>query len=115
MKTVLFLLLLGPVGGWAQSVNITPADVQRKQSYLIMRDSSVVRGRVLRHDSSLITVRKRNRELTFVEADQLVRVVANRPDKAIGLVGFRPVGPTRLFIFKMGRRWRDSLSGATVR
>jgi hypothetical protein len=102
MKTVLVLLLLGSVAGWAQSPKITPADVQRKQSYLIMRDSSVVRGQVIRQDSSLITVRKRNRELTFVEADQLVRVVANRPDKAVGLVGFRPVGPTRLFVLKDG-------------
>ena len=102
MKTVLFLLLLGAVAGRAQTPVITPADVQRKQSYLIMRDSSVVRGRVLRQDSCLITVRKRNRELTFVEADQLVRVVANRPDKAVGLVGFRPIGPTRRFVLKDG-------------
>jgi hypothetical protein len=111
MKTVLFLLLLGAVAGRAQTPVITPADVQRKQSYLIMRDSSVVRGRVLRQDSSLITVRKRNRELTFVEADQLVRVVANRPDKAVGLVGFRPVGPTRLFVLKDG----SSIEGQFVR
>lgn len=102
MKTVLVLLLLGSVAGWAQSPKITPADVQRKQSYLIMKDSSVVRGQVIRQDSSLITVRKRNRELTFIEADQLVRVVANPPDKTIGLVSFRPVGPTRLFVFKDG-------------
>ncbi|MBC3786213.1 hypothetical protein [Spirosoma utsteinense] len=102
MKTVLVLLLLGPVAGWSQSTKITPADVQRRQSYLIMRDSSVVRGQVIRQDSSLITVRKRNRQLTFIEADQLVRVMANRPDVPLNLVPVRTVGPVRVFVFKDG-------------
>ena len=107
MKTVLFLLLFSPVIGWAQTAKITPADVQRRQSYLLMRDGSVVRGQILRQDSSLITVQKRNRDLTFVEADQLVRIMAERPGisadaQSADLPETRQVSQNRLFILKDG-------------
>ncbi len=80
MKTLLFLVyLLCPALLWAQTARITPDDLQRKQSYLYLRDGSVVRGQILGQDSLLITVRQRGGVLTFVEADQLVRVSAVRP------------------------------------
>lgn len=76
MKTVLLLLLLSPAGLWAQSIQITPQDLQNRHAYLLLRDGSVVRGQIVRQDSSLITVRKRNGDLTFVEAEQVIRVAA---------------------------------------
>jgi hypothetical protein len=79
MKTVLLFLLLIPTILWAQLVKITPQDVDRKQSYLLLRDGSVVRGRILRQDSTLISVRKRGGELSFIEADQVVHISASRP------------------------------------
>ena len=116
MKTVLFLLLLAPVIGWAQIIKITPADVQRRQSYLIMRDGSVVRGQILRQDSSLITVQKRNRDLTFVEADQLVSIMAERPGtsadaQSTDLPETQRVGQNRLFILKDGSQVEGQFIG----
>lgn len=79
VKTVLFLLLLYPLAGWAQTIRITPEDTQRKQSYLIMRDGSIVRGQIIRQDSTIITVRRRGGDMSFVEADQLLRISPMRP------------------------------------
>ncbi len=81
VKTVLLiLLLLGPLLTWAQGFQISPDGTGRKTSWLLMRDGTVLRGRVLRQDSMLITVRKRRGEMSFVEADQVVRITAERPD-----------------------------------
>ena len=109
VKTVLFLLLLSPFIGWAQPYQIGSGDLQRKQSYLIMRDGSVVRGQILRQDSTLITVQKRNRELTFVETDQLVRIMAARPDEGVSVQngGLNRANPPhrrtgRVFVLKDG-------------
>lgn len=109
MKTVLLLLLLSPAIGWAQTANITPADLQRKQSYLLMRDGTVLKGQILRQDSTLITVRRRGGDLSFVEADQLVRIMANRPEEYspnvpvdVGLA--RPVRLSRVFVLRDGSR-----------
>ncbi|AKD55265.1 hypothetical protein [Spirosoma radiotolerans] len=82
MKTVLLALLLSPTILLAQLIKITPADTQRKQSYLIMRDGTTMRGHVVRQDSSIITVRKSNGDMSFVEADQVISILANRPTEA---------------------------------
>lgn len=101
MKTVLLLLLLGPVIGWAQTTKITPADLQRKQSYLLMRDGTVLKGQILRQDSTLISVRRRGGDLSFVEADQVVRIVAERPEGGVP-VGAGGSGP--VFVLRDGSR-----------
>ena len=81
MKTVLFaLLLLSPVRLWAQVFKVSPQDLQRNQSYLLLRDGSIVHGRVVRQDSTIITVRKRNGDNSFIEADQVVRILSNRAE-----------------------------------
>ncbi|GAB4015921.1 hypothetical protein GCM10028773_07410 [Spirosoma koreense] len=59
-------------------IKISPEDTYRKHSFLLMRDGSVVRGQIIRQDSSLVTVRVRG-ELSFIEADQILRISANRP------------------------------------
>ncbi|UFH52819.1 hypothetical protein [Spirosoma sp. KNUC1025] len=82
MKTVLLFLFLCPAYLWAQVVKITPEDTERKHSYLLMRDGSVVRGQIIRQDSSLITVKVRGGDFSFIEADQVLRISANRPDEA---------------------------------
>jgi len=87
MKTVLFWLLISPTLLWAQRIQVSPQDTQRKQSYLIMRDGTVVRGRVIRQDSSLITVQQRGDVMTFIESDQVTRITADRPPKAAGAGG----------------------------
>ena len=80
MKTVLLtLLLLCPLLTWAQVYKTSPDDTGRKTSYLVMRDGTVLRGRVLRQDSITIVVQKRRGEMSFVEADQVVRITAQRP------------------------------------
>jgi hypothetical protein len=87
MKTVLLLLLISPTLLWAQRLQISPEDTQRKQSYLIMRDGTVVRGKIIRQDSSLITVQQRGNAMTFIESDQVSRITADRPPKTAGPAG----------------------------
>ncbi|GAB3883838.1 hypothetical protein [Spirosoma agri] len=101
MKTVLLLLTLFPAICWAQRVKITAEDMARKQSFLLLRDGSVVRGQLIRQDSLLITVRKAGGDLTFIESDQLIGVMPIRP---------RPVNQTpttalySVFVFKDSSR-----------
>jgi hypothetical protein len=79
MKTVLLALLLSPTILLAQRINVTPQDTERKHSYLIMRDGTTLRGHIVRQDSSIISVRKSNGDMSYVEADQVVSVSASRP------------------------------------
>ncbi|GAB3794438.1 hypothetical protein GCM10028819_08100 [Spirosoma humi] len=79
MKTVLLAFLLSPTILLAQLIKITPQDTERKQSYLMMRDGTMLRGRIVRQDSSIITVRKSNGDMSYVEADQVISIAANRP------------------------------------
>ena len=80
VKTVLLsLLLLGPLLTWAQIYKISPDDTGRRNSWLFMRDGTVLRGRVLRQDSTIITVRQHGGDMSFVEADQVVRITGQRP------------------------------------
>ncbi|NDU96497.1 hypothetical protein [Spirosoma terrae] len=79
MKTVLLVLLLFPVMVWGQRVRVTPEDLARKQSFLLLRDGIVVRGQVIRQDSLLTTVRKSGGNLTFVENEQLIGIMPIRP------------------------------------
>ncbi len=85
MKTVLFwlLLLLSTYAASAQSFTITPQDVQRKESFVLMRDGTVVKGQILRQDSSIISVRRRGGTMSFVEADQVVSIGDKHPDERI--------------------------------
>ena len=88
MKTVLFcLLLLSAFSAAAQSFTVTPADMQRKESFLLMRDGTVMKGQILRQDSSIISVRRRGGDMSFVEADQVVSVSGKQPVAARGMVG----------------------------
>jgi hypothetical protein len=84
MKTVLFyLLLLSACAASAQSFTITPQDVQRKESFVLMRDGTVVKGQILKQDSSIISVRRRGGDMSFVEADQVVSISDKHPDEQI--------------------------------
>lgn len=82
MKTVLLLLLLCPVLGFAQGVKVTAEDLNRSQSFLLLRDGLVVRGKIIREDSLLIMVRKPGGEMTYVERDQLIGILPIRPKAA---------------------------------
>ncbi len=98
MKTVLLFLLLSPVIVWAQQIKITPEDTRRKHSYLLMRDGSVVRGQIIRQDSSIITVKKRAGDMTFIEADQVVTISSTRPDESVRSGNI----PATIFVLKDG-------------
>ena len=104
MKTVLLLLLISPVIGWAQTYKITPQDAQRKQSFLLMRDGSVVRGQILRQDSTIISVRKRGGDLSFIEADQVISVLADRSELSGNPAGGRTTSPYKVYVMKDGAR-----------
>lgn len=104
MKTLILVLclLLCPLSLWAQLYKINPDDTQRNQSFVLLRDGQVVKGQVLRQDSTIITVRRRGKELSFIEADQVVRITAVRPDLPASTVQVRSTGPYRVFVFKDG-------------
>ncbi|MCX6215955.1 hypothetical protein [Spirosoma sp.] len=107
MKTVLLFLLLSPTILLAQLIKVTPQDIERKQSYLLFRDGTLLRGRIIRQDSSVITVQKRNGDRSFVEADQVVRISSSRPDAPTG----SDQTHTTVFLLKDGTRF----SGKFVR
>ena len=90
--------------GWAQVLKITPQDTQRKQSFLLMRDGSVVRGQILRQDSTLISVRKRGGNLSFIEADQVISILADRSDLPENRAGARTASPYKVYVMKDGAR-----------
>ncbi len=95
----------------AQLFKIAPEDTQRKHSYLVMRDGTVMRGHILRQDSSLITVRIKGGDFSFVEADQVVRITAARPDESANPVLIGSGAPSTVFVLKDGIR----LEGKFVR
>lgn len=109
MKTVLLLLLFVPTILWAQVFKISPQDTQRKKSYIRTRDGLVVHGQVMRQDSTIITVKKRNGDLSFIEADQVLSITPNRPE---GVSSTNPSGVvTTVFVLKDNVR----LAGTFVR
>ncbi|GAB3956427.1 hypothetical protein GCM10028805_46260 [Spirosoma harenae] len=76
-----------------------------------MRDGSVVRGQIIRQDSSLITVRVRGGDFSYVEADQVARISAVHPDEsAIKTLTDSPATST-VFVLKDGTQ----LPGTFVR
>jgi len=109
VKTVLLLLVLCPFLAQAQLIKITPEDTYRKHSYLLMRDGSVVRGQIVRQDSSIISVRVRGGDLSFVEADQVVKILAERPKDNRLMVN--PSASQTVFVLKDGTQ----LPGTFVR
>ena len=111
MKTVLLFLLLSPTILWAQLTKVSSQDTQRKQSFLLMRDGSVLRGQVVRQDSSIISVRKRNGDMSFVEADQVVRISPNRPDVPVGMAPSGSATPATVFVLRDG----SQVNGTFVR
>ncbi|MFD2574120.1 hypothetical protein ACFSUS_26020 [Spirosoma soli] len=104
MKTVLLVLLLSPCLVWAQVFKITPQDTERKQSYLIMRDGTVMRGQVIRQDSTIISVRRRNGDMSFVEADQVLSITGERPMSSATTVSAQTSTPSTVFVMKDGAR-----------
>ncbi|AQG79423.1 hypothetical protein [Spirosoma montaniterrae] len=106
MKTVLLgLFAFLPSLLFAQTYKVTPDDLARRQSYLLMRDGSTVRGQILRQDSILISVRKRNGNMSFVEADQVIRVVGDAaavPKPAFG--SENTILPYQVFVMRDGAR-----------
>lgn len=111
MKPLLLsFLLLCPLLSRAQVFKISPDDTGRKTSYLLMRDGAVLRGRVMRQDSTIISVQKRNGDRSFVEANQVVQITAQRPNLPEGTTSVSPDGTLRVgnaqtvFVMRDGAR-----------
>lgn len=106
MNRLILLLALLSYGHLvqAQLFKISPEDTQRKHSYVLMRDGTVMRGQILRQDSSLITVRIKGGDLSFVEADQVLRVTAARPDESANPAVGSSAAPATIFVLRDGLR-----------
>ncbi|XWW45336.1 hypothetical protein JYG30_21810 [Fibrella sp. USSR17] len=50
--------------------------------YFVLTDSTIVYGRLVRQDSSMVVVRKRDGNLTYLEPYQIVRQTTTRPGQA---------------------------------
>ncbi len=50
--------------------------------YLLLRDGSSIRGRIIRRDSIVLTVRQTNGQLTYLEPELLDRIVTTAPPQA---------------------------------
>ncbi|MBD2703488.1 hypothetical protein IC229_22780 [Spirosoma sp. BT702] len=107
MKTVLLFLLIIPFFAWAQRLQVSPDDLLRKQSYLLLRDGSVVYGRIVQQDSSVVKVRLRGGAISYVETDQIVRISASK----VAPIKERIQRPSTVFVLKDGTR----LPGTFVR
>ncbi|MBO0947768.1 hypothetical protein [Fibrella forsythiae] len=82
MKTLLTLLLLGSL----QTLLAQPGQSGKQTPVLhfVLIDSTIVSGRVIKQDSSMVVVRKRNGDLTYLETYQIVRrsdIMPQRPDQ----------------------------------
>lgn len=108
-KTVLLFLLLCPLTLWAQFYKITPEDTGRDRSFLYLRDGSVVKGRILRQDSTVITVRERGDERTFIEADQVLRVTGRDDRPQFMPVSPGPASPYSVFVLRDSSRVRGQI------
>ncbi|GAB3699459.1 hypothetical protein GCM10027592_25550 [Spirosoma flavus] len=111
MKTVLLILLLCPAVVWAQRIQASLQDLQRKQSYLLLRDGSVVHGRIVRQDSSLITVRLHGGNYSYVETDQVSRISASKIAPESGGNLLNSAAKSTVFVLKDSTR----LPGTFVR
>ena len=71
----------------------------------------MVHGQVLRQDSTLITIKKRNGDLSFVEADQVISITPARPEPLNTSTAGGPAQKTTVFVLKDNVR----LEGTFVR
>lgn len=78
MKTLLLTVLL--LSG-LQSLKAQPTQTSKQSAtvYFILTDSTVVSGHVVRQDSSMVVVRKRNGDLTYLETYQIARQATSLP------------------------------------
>jgi hypothetical protein len=85
-------LLLAPMLAVAQSPTpptastatppALPDTANGRPYYLLLRDGTSIRGRIVRRDSVVLTIRKPNGQLTYVEPELIDRIVLSRPDDA---------------------------------
>lgn len=119
VKTVLILVLvLTAFMASAQSVpSAIPAPGSQKNYTLLLKDGSVVSGRIVRRDSSNIVVRQRNGRLTYVDLELFDRVIDTptaNPLLPVAAVADAPVEDTNevgnyLILFKDGSQVRGRI------
>lgn len=100
MKTVLLSCLLVLLSASLACAQVTPVDTAKAGSYyILLKDGSHIHGRIVRRDSTMMTVRMRNGQLTYVERElfQAVSGVAPAPAEQYytqETVATRPSGAT---------------------
>ncbi|HEX9957959.1 MAG TPA: hypothetical protein VGA96_11895 [Fibrella sp.] len=80
MKT-LFTALLAIAFSGLQTLFAQPIQQGKQPStmYFVLTDSTVVTGRLIRQDNSVVVVRKRDGDLTYLEPSQIVRQTSTKP------------------------------------
>ncbi len=118
MKTVLLFVFL--LSSWVASAQINPTTIPpadgQKTYMLLLKDGSVVSGRIVRRDSSNLVVRQRNGRLTYVDLELFDRVITTPlPDsQPINTITAAPLTDTNgtennLILFKDGSRVRGRI------
>lgn len=112
MKTVLIVVLLvSTFAALAQPNRSTIPEASSTKMYtLLLKDGSIVSGRIVRRDSTNLVVRQRNGRLTYVDLELFDRIIADpsdRPAPAANAVNTAPLiatdGPDNyLIVFKDG-------------
>jgi hypothetical protein len=74
VKSLLFTLTL-LCGLHSVSAQSQKAEKQAPMTHYLLTDSTVVIGRLVRQDSSVVVIRKRGGDLTYIQPYQIVRVV----------------------------------------
>ncbi len=80
MKT-LFTALLSIAFSGLHPLFAQPVQTGKQPStlYFVLTDSTVITGRLIRQDSSVVVVRKRDGDLTYLEPSQIVRQTSQKP------------------------------------
>ena len=94
----LLLTVFGLLGSLSSLFSQSKADKQAPIAHYLLTDSTVVTGRLVRQDSSVVVIRKRGGDLTYIQPYQIVRVVESTyRSRAI-----QDVGLLRSFTLKDG-------------
>ncbi len=56
-----------------------PKNRKNPNVYFVLNDSTVINGRLVRQDSAMVVVRKRDGDLTYLEPSQIVRQTSEKP------------------------------------
>ena len=99
MKTVLFTLLLVACCLSTLLGQVMPVDTTNgKLYYILLKDGSHIQGRIIKRDSTMMTVRMKNGQLTYVEKELFSQITDFQPviaDSAAYFTDIKTSGPSQ--------------------